>query len=53
MPHAHAVAPHSPRVRARRERRREEILRAALRAFREYGYHQTTLDDIAVRLDVR
>ncbi|MEK7348506.1 MAG: TetR/AcrR family transcriptional regulator [Candidatus Eisenbacteria bacterium] len=53
MSHALATAPHSPRVRAKRERRREEILRAALRAFREHGYHQTTLDDIAVRLDVR
>ena len=36
----------SPRVRARRERRRSEILRAALNAFREHGYHATTLDDI-------
>lgn len=53
MPHALALAAHSPRVRAKRERRREEILRAALRAFRENGYHQTTLDDIAERLDVR
>ncbi len=53
MPHVLATAPHSPRVRAKRERRREEILRAALRAFREHGYHQTTLDDIAERLDVR
>ncbi len=53
MPHALAIAAHSPRVRAKRERRREEILRAALRAFREHGYHQTTLDDIATRLDVR
>ncbi len=53
MPHALAIAAHSPRIRAKRERRREEILRAALRAFREHGYHQTTLDDIAIRLDVR
>ncbi|HEY6572517.1 MAG TPA: TetR/AcrR family transcriptional regulator, partial [Candidatus Eisenbacteria bacterium] len=53
MPHAQTIAAHSPRVRAKRERRREEILRAALRAFRERGYHQTTLDDIAARLDVR
>jgi AcrR family transcriptional regulator len=44
---------HSPRVRAKRERRRTEILRAALRAFRERGYHQTTLENIADRLDVR
>ena len=33
-------------MRARRERRRSEILRAALSAFRERGYHATTLDDI-------
>jgi len=43
----------SPRVHAKRERRREEILHAALRAFRERGYHETTLDDIAGRLDIR
>lgn len=43
----------SPRVRAKRERRREEILHAALRAFRKNGYHSTTLDDIARRLGVR
>lgn len=43
----------SPRVRAKRERRREEILHAALRAFRKGGYHHTTLDDIAHRLGVR
>ena len=43
----------TPRVRARRERRRAEILRAALVAFRERGYHGTTLDDIAAQLGVR
>ena len=43
----------SERVRAKRERRREEILHAALRAFRERGYHQTTLGDIAERLGIR
>jgi AcrR family transcriptional regulator len=53
MSQALATAVPSPRIRAKRERRREEILRAALRAFRERGYHQTTLDDIARRLDVR
>lgn len=53
MPPALAIAVQSPRIRAKRERRREEILRAALRAFRERGYHQTTLDDIATQLDVR
>jgi len=43
----------SPRVRAKRRRRRAEILQAALRAFRERGYHDTTLDDIAHRLGLR
>ncbi len=43
----------SPHIRAKRARRREEILRAALRAFRERGYHATTLDDIAHRIGVR
>jgi TetR/AcrR family transcriptional regulator len=40
-------------VRAKRDRRRTEILHAALRAFREGGYHGTTLDHIAQRLGVR
>ena len=43
----------SPRVREKRRRRRAEILHAALRAFREKGYHATTLDDIALGLGVR
>ena len=43
----------SPRVRKKRLRRREEILRAALRAFREQGYHGTTLEEIAGRLGLR
>ncbi len=47
------VAPVSPRVSDKRRRRRAEILQAALRAFRERGYHATTLDDIAVRLGLR
>jgi AcrR family transcriptional regulator len=50
---ASVVAASSPRVRAKRERRRGEILHAALRAFRRGGYHRTTLDDIARRLGVR
>lgn len=43
----------SAHVQAKRERRRDEILRAALLAFRERGYHGTTLDHIAERLGVR
>jgi TetR/AcrR family transcriptional regulator len=43
----------SARVREKRDRRRKEILHAALRAFREKGYHGTTLDDIAERFGVR
>lgn len=43
----------SPRLRAKHERRRAEILRAALRSFRERGYHATTLDAIAEQLGVR
>ena len=43
----------SPHVREKRRRRRQEILHAALRAFKERGYHATTLDDIAERIGVR
>jgi AcrR family transcriptional regulator len=43
----------SPHVRAKRQRRRTEILHAALHAFRQRGYHVTTLDDIAEQLGVR
>lgn len=43
----------SPHIREKRERRRTEILRAALRAFRDKGYHATTLDDIAEHVGVR
>ncbi len=43
----------SPHVRDKRERRRAEILHAALRAFRDKGYHATTLDDIAEHVGVR
>lgn len=43
----------SPHVRKKRQRRRAEILHAALRAFRENGYHATTLEDIAEHLGVR
>jgi AcrR family transcriptional regulator len=47
------AAPQSLRVREKHDRRRKEILRAALRGFREQGYHATTLEDIAERLGVR
>jgi len=43
----------SARVQEKRRRRRAEILHAALRAFRDRGYHATTLDDIALGLGVR
>ncbi len=43
----------SPRVLEKRRRRRAEILHAALRAFRDKGYHATTLDDIALHVGVR
>jgi AcrR family transcriptional regulator len=43
----------SPHVQEKRHRRRREILHAALRAFREKGFHGTTLDDIAQHLGVR
>lgn len=42
----------SARVRAKRYRRRQEILREALAAFRERGYHATTLEEIAGRLGI-
>ena len=48
-----ADATASSHVRDKRRRRREEILHAALRAFRDKGYHATTLDDIAEHLGVR
>jgi AcrR family transcriptional regulator len=47
------ATPQSPRVKEKRDRRSKEILRAALRGFRERGYHATTLEDIAERLGVR
>ncbi len=43
----------SPHVLRKRQRRRAEILRAALTAFRDKGYHATTLEDIARYLGVR
>ena len=43
----------SAHVRERRRQRQRDILHAALRAFRENGYHATTLDDIARHIGVR
>jgi len=48
-----AVRKPSPHVHAKHELRRTQILRAAQRAFRERGYHATTLDHIAEHLGVR
>ena len=45
--------PSSAHVRAKRRRRRTEILHSALRAFRASGYHATTLEDIAAQLGIR
>jgi AcrR family transcriptional regulator len=53
MPDGRASSTLSPHVREKRRRRRAEILHAALRAFRDKGYHATTLDDIAERIGVR
>ena len=53
MPTDPAPTAGSSHIREKRQRRRAEILHAALRAFREHGYHATTLDDIAKHLGVR
>lgn len=53
MVRATAAKQSSPHVHEKRERRRSEIQHAALRAFRERGYHATTLDHIAEQLGVR
>jgi AcrR family transcriptional regulator len=42
----------SPRVIRKQIKRREEILRAAAAVFNEMGYHRTSLEDIAERLDL-
>ena len=52
MPQASRM-PATPHVREKRRRRRSQILHAALRAFRDHGFHGTTLDDIAQHLGVR
>lgn len=43
----------TPHVQEKRRRRRGEILHATLRAFRDKGFHATTLDDIAEHVGVR
>lgn len=43
----------SAHVQQKRAQRRAAIRHAALAAFREHGYHATSLDDIAARLGVR
>lgn len=48
-----SARPASAHVRAKRRRRRTEILHSALRAFRARGYHATTLEDIAAQLGIR
>ncbi len=53
MPRGRTATNASPHVREKHRRRRAEILHAALRAFRERGYHGTTLDDIAEHVGVR
>jgi TetR/AcrR family transcriptional regulator len=54
VPARRAVPPQrSPRVQAKHDRRRDQVLHAALLAFRDRGYHDTTLDHIAKRLGVR
>ena len=47
------VATAAPQAGDRHSRRRAEILQAALRAFRDRGYHATTLEDIAGALGLR
>jgi TetR/AcrR family transcriptional regulator len=49
---ARSAAVPTSRIHEKRRQRRREILRAALGAVRERGWHQTTLDDIAARLPV-
>lgn len=48
-----AAGDRTSHVRRKRERRREEVLHAALRAFREKGYHGASLADIAGELGLQ
>lgn len=44
---------HSPDARLQeRARKREAVLRAAVRMFNEHGFHATSLDDVAARLGI-
>ena len=43
----------SARIEQKRSKRKAEIVHAALQAFRDKGYYQTTLEDIAQRLNMR
>lgn len=51
---AGSVSPWQGRRKLRRDRdlKRDAVIRTAARAFRERGYHNTSLDDIAAALDV-
>jgi len=51
---ASRASPWQGRRRLRRDRdlKRDAVIRAAARAFRERGFHNTSLDDIAAALDV-
>lgn len=53
MPRPAVAREPSAHVHAKRLARRQQILHAALRAFRDRGYHATTLDHIAEHLGVR
>jgi len=53
LPPSSPVLAVSPGFTAKQHKRRGEILTAALRAFRERGYHAVTLDDIAGKIGVR
>src|SRR5512132_3927180 len=53
MPMTPVSRPSSAHVRAKRRRRRTEILHSALRAFRAKGFNATTLEDIATQLGIR
>jgi TetR/AcrR family transcriptional regulator len=53
MPGRATAAKPRSRIEQKRSKRKAEIVHAALGAFRDKGFHQTTLDDIAQRLGMR